>query len=59
MSHQRRTSITFDIPSKEAYNMPEDPKGKARRVAVDNGMYVITQKFDIRTFACVYLLDTW
>ncbi|KAK3203386.1 hypothetical protein GRF29_112g1135042 [Pseudopithomyces chartarum] len=33
--------------------MPEDPKGKARRVAVDNGMYVITQKFDIRTFACV------
>ena len=58
MSHQRRTSITFDIPSKEAYNMPEDPKGKAKRVATDNGMYVVTQKTVIHTCACVYLWDT-
>lgn len=42
MSHQRRTSITWEIPSKEDYNMPDDKKQEAKRVAAENGMYVIT-----------------
>lgn len=36
----RRTSITFELPSKEAYNMSDDKKQKAKQVAAENGVHV-------------------
>jgi hypothetical protein len=38
----RRTSITFNLPSKEAYSMSDDKKQKAKQVAAENGVYVAT-----------------
>lgn len=38
---RRRTSITFELPPKEAYDMSDDKKEQAKQVAAENGMYVI------------------
>jgi hypothetical protein len=38
----RRTSITFDLPSKELYSMSDDKKQKVKQVAAENGVYVTT-----------------
>ncbi|KAL5399660.1 hypothetical protein PMIN03_001913 [Paraphaeosphaeria minitans] len=34
----RRTSITFELPSKEAFGMSDDKKQKAKQVAAENGV---------------------
>ena len=40
---RRRTSITFELPSKETYNMSDDKKQKAKQVAAENGVYVLSR----------------